>query len=64
MPQYRAYIICSDGEFQSPIPPECADNAVARKKAKQLIGDHHVERWPLTRMMAVFGHTPHGLFQA
>jgi hypothetical protein len=38
--------------------------AAARKKGTQLVDNHHVALWPLTRMMAVFGHTPHGLFQA
>jgi hypothetical protein len=54
MPQYRAYIIGSDGELQSSFSLECADNEVALKKAKQLVGGHHVELWQHTRKIAAF----------
>jgi hypothetical protein len=64
MPQYRAYIIGSDGEFQNSVPLECADDAIARKKAKQLVDGHHVELWQLTRKIATFHCKPHGIFQA
>jgi hypothetical protein len=64
MPQYRAYIIGSDGEFQNSVPLECPDDAVARKKARQLINGHHVELWQSTRKIATFDHKPHGAFQA
>jgi hypothetical protein len=64
MPQYRAYIVSPDGEFQTSIPLDCADDAVARKKAKQLVYGHHVELWQLTRKIATFDHKPHGIFQA
>jgi hypothetical protein len=64
MPQYRAYIIGSDGEFQNSVPLECPDDAVARKKARQLINGHHVELWQSTRKIAMFDHKPHGAFQA
>ena len=63
MPQYRAYIIGSDGEFQNSVPLECADDAVALKKAKQLVDGHDVELWQLTRKIARFDHKPHGTFQ-
>ena len=62
MTQYRAYIIDSDGEFQSSVPLECADDAVAGKKAKQLVDGHHVELWQLTRKIATLDHEPHGIF--
>ena len=64
MPQYRAYIIGSDGEFQNSVPLECPDDAVARKKARQLINGHHVELWQSTRKIATFDHKPHAAFQA
>jgi hypothetical protein len=64
MPQYQAYIIGSDGEFQKSVRLECADDAVALKKAKQLVDGHHVELWELTRKIAVFDHKPHDTFQA
>jgi hypothetical protein len=63
MAQYRAYIIGSDGEFQNSVPLECADDAVARKKAKQLVNDHQVELWQLTRKIATFNHKPYGVFR-
>jgi len=62
MPQYRAYIIGSDGEFHNSVPLECADDAIARKKAKQLVDGHHVELWQLNRKIVTFGHKPHGIF--
>jgi len=63
MPQYRAYIIGSDGEFQNSVPLECADDAVALKKAKQLVGGHHVELWQYTRKIASFDHNAQRIFQ-
>jgi hypothetical protein len=54
MPQYRAYLIGSDGELQSSVSLECADNEVALMKAKQLVGDHHVGLWQHTRKIAAF----------
>jgi hypothetical protein len=64
MPQYRAYIIGSDGEFQNSVPLECADDRVALKKAKQLARGHHVELWQYTRKVAAFDHEPQRLFRA
>jgi hypothetical protein len=58
MPEYRAYIIGSDGEFKSSVSLECADDKLALKKAKQLVDDHHVELWQHTRKIATFDHTP------
>ena len=55
MTQYCAYIIGSDGEFQNSVSLECADDEVAVKRAKQLVGGHHIELWqrslrsPITR---------------
>jgi hypothetical protein len=64
MPQYRAYFIGSDGEFQNSVPLECADDAAALKKAEQLVGGHHVELWQYTRKIATFDHKPQRIFQA
>jgi hypothetical protein len=58
MPQYRAYIIGSDGEFQNSVSLECADNEVALKKAEHLVGGHRVELWQYTRKIATFEHYP------
>jgi len=54
MPDYRAYIIGSDGEFQESVPLDCADDNVATMKAKQLVDGHHVELWQRTRKIARF----------
>jgi hypothetical protein len=54
MPDYRAYIIGSDGEFQESVPLECADDNVAIMKAKQFVDSHHVELWQRTRKIATF----------
>jgi hypothetical protein len=64
MPQYCAYIIGSDGEFQNSVPLECADDALSLKKAEQLLDGHHVELWQFTRKIATFDHKPQRIFQA
>jgi hypothetical protein len=64
MSKYRAYIIGSDGEFQNSVSLECADDAVALDKAKQLVDAHHVELWQYTRKIATFDHKPQRIFQA
>jgi hypothetical protein len=64
MPQYRAYIIGSDGAFQNSVSLECPDDAVARMKAKQLVEGHHVELWQSIRKIATFNHQPRGAFRA
>ena len=43
MPQYRAYLIGADGEFQNPVSLERADDALSLKKARQLAGAGHTE---------------------
>jgi hypothetical protein len=64
MPQYRAYIVGSDGEFQNLVSLECADDAVALKKARQLVDGHRVELWQFTRRVATSDHKPQRIFQA
>ena len=64
MPDYRAYIIGSDGEFQESVPLDCADDKVTLEKAKQLVGGHHVELWQYTRKIATFDHEPQRIFRA
>jgi hypothetical protein len=63
MPDYRAYIIGPDGEFQESVPLDCADDNVAMMKAKQLLDGHHVELWQRTQGVAGFkpqtGHMLH-----
>jgi hypothetical protein len=63
MPQYHAYIIASDGASQNSVSLECADDEVALKKAKHLVGGH-VELWQYTRKIAAFDRQPQRLVQA
>ena len=43
MPEYRVYIVGSDGHFRRSIPLECADDDEAMKRARQLADGHDVE---------------------
>jgi hypothetical protein len=54
MPDYRAYIIGSDGEFHESVKLDCADDNVAILKAEQIVDGHHVELWQRTRKIATF----------
>jgi hypothetical protein len=54
MPDYRAYIIGTDGELQESVPLDCADDNVAMLKAKQLVNGHHIELWQCTRKIPLF----------
>jgi hypothetical protein len=58
MPEYRAYIIGSDGHFFSVVPLECDDDTDAAEQAKQLVDGHDVELWQRDRKVATFGHKP------
>jgi hypothetical protein len=58
MPEYRAYIIGSDGHFISAVPLECADDAEAMKQAAKLAKDHDVELWQRDRKIAKFDQKP------
>ena len=64
MPQYRAYIISADGEFQNSVSLECADDEIAVKQTKQLVGGHHIELWQYTRKIAALAHNLQRIFQA
>jgi hypothetical protein len=56
MPEYRVYIIGSDGHFQSSVALECADDEEATRKAEQLVDGHDVELWQRARKIAKFEH--------
>jgi hypothetical protein len=58
MTQYQAYIIDSDDEFKNSVTLECADDEIALKRAKQLVGGHHVELWQYTRKIATLDCSP------
>ena len=52
MPEYRAYIIGLDGHFYGVVPLDCADDAEAMERAKQLLDGHDIELWQLDRKVA------------
>ena len=56
MPEYRIYIVGSDGHFHSSVPLECDDDTDAMEKAKQLVYGHDVELWQRDRKIARFDH--------
>jgi len=56
MPEYRAYIVDSDGHFKSSVPLVCPDDETAKKEAKQLVDGHDVELWQRVRKVATFEH--------
>jgi hypothetical protein len=56
MPEYHAYIIGSDGRFYRSVPLDCADDAEAMERAKDLLDGHDVELWQLDRKVAMLGH--------
>jgi hypothetical protein len=58
MPEYRVYIIGSDGHFQESVPLICPDDDVAMEQAKQLVDGHDVEVWQRARKIAGFVHQP------
>ena len=58
MPEYRAYLIGSDGHFQQAVPLDCADDDAAKQAAEQLVDGHDVELWQLDRKIATFNHKP------
>jgi hypothetical protein len=58
MPEYRVYIVGSDGHFFNSVPLECADDDEAAEQAKQLVDGHDVELWQRDRKVAAFEHKP------
>jgi hypothetical protein len=54
MPEYRAYLIGSDGHFLDAVPLHCDDDHQAIQQAKALTDSHNVELWQLDRLVATF----------
>jgi hypothetical protein len=54
MPEYRVYIVGSDGHFQSAQALECADDDEAARQAERLVDGHDVELWQRDRKIATF----------
>jgi hypothetical protein len=58
MPDYRVYIIGSDGHFFDSVQLECADDTEAKKLAQQLVDGHDVELWQRARKIFRFDRKP------
>jgi hypothetical protein len=54
MPDYRAYLIGSDGHFFKSVVLDEPDEAAAIAAAKQLVDGHDVELWQRDRKIAEF----------
>jgi hypothetical protein len=58
MPEYRAYLIGSDGHITDFKNLVCSDDASAIKQAEALVDGHDVELWQLDRHVAKFEYKP------
>ena len=56
MPEYRAYMVGSDGYFWDAVPLVCSNDDEAMEKAKQLVNGSDVELWQRDRQVAEFKH--------
>ena len=56
MPEYRAYIIGSDGHFLDAAELTCDDDEAAIKEAATLVDGHDIELWQLERQIKKFNH--------
>jgi hypothetical protein len=56
LPEYRAYVVGSDGHFVGCEPIVSADDFDATEKAKRLVDGHDVELWNGTRLVARLRH--------
>jgi hypothetical protein len=54
MPDYRAYLIGSDGHFYKSVVLDEPDEAAAIAAARQLVDGHDVELWQRDRKIAEF----------
>jgi hypothetical protein len=57
MPDYRAYIMGTDGHVQNRVDLQCDDDVEAIRLAKQLVDGHDVELWNLVRYIDTFRYT-------
>jgi hypothetical protein len=58
MPEYRVYVVGTDGHFVNSHAIECSDDDAAMEQAKQLVDGHDVQLWQRARKIATFGHKP------
>jgi hypothetical protein len=57
MPEYRAYILGSDGHFLDAVELTCHDDEAAIKQAATLVDGHNIELWQLDRQIIKCNHT-------
>ena len=58
MPEYRAYILGSNGHVRRRIDFLCEEDESAKEYTKQLVNGHDVEVWQGGRRVAAFEHKP------
>jgi hypothetical protein len=58
MPEYRAYIVGTDGRFVRAVELLCPDDDSAKEYAQNLVDGHDVELWQGKRQIARFQHKP------
>jgi hypothetical protein len=56
MPEYRAYVVASNGHFITAIQLYCADDNTAKKAAKQFVDGHDIELWSGRRFIVRLSH--------
>jgi hypothetical protein len=54
MPDYRAYLIGSDGHFYKSVVLEAPDDAAAIVSARNLVDGHDVELWQRDRKIGKY----------
>ena len=57
MPEYRAFLVGSDGHFSGFEEMVCDDDAKAIEKAERLVDGHDVELWNGARLVVLLQHT-------
>ena len=58
MPDYRAYIVGTDGRFVRAVELLCPDDDTAKEYAQNLVDGHDVELWQGKHQLARFQHKP------
>jgi hypothetical protein len=58
MPDYRAYLVGSDGHFHKSVVLDEPDDTAAIAAARQLVDGHDVELWQRDRKIAEFAQKP------
>jgi hypothetical protein len=54
MPDYRIYIVGSNGHFSDVVTLESADDSEATRQAEQLVDGRAIELWQRARKIATF----------